>query len=165
MTRNARLRRWALTTLLGLLLTFAAPGRSDDVVAGAWIIVGGGNKGTKEAVGTILYGTFANLVTPKINTATQADGFIFVGVSEHCAHPYHYHGKLFGKEDTGEECGWGAVVPWTQTEGSFYFASAIEEELAAVALLEKNPAGLPCGPGAGEPGRDLRHGCGLSDRP
>jgi hypothetical protein len=133
---------WRLAALCSLgVLLLSGPGSAQDDFF-LWIIVGGGNKGTKSAAGTLLLtrGNDIQVVLPADNKGSQAAGHIPIGPFDDCPHLYHYHGKLYGKEDNGEGCGWGDVVPleWAPVEvnGLCY---AIRHEDEALVDLESNP--------------------------
>jgi len=119
----------------GLLLgpAFADDGRPppDSVT---WILVGGphivlGPHATRFAgrqLGLQIHapGVSPEVTTSDINPTTGAAGEIVAGpLGKECPVRYHYHGALFGLEDSGERCGWGEAVPFDQATWALGFLS------------------------------------------
>ena len=101
----------------------------------SWLLVGGkmrklGKAGAEFAgtsIGVQLHAPMASptTITPDLNPTTGASGTIFVGpFPKECEDTYHFHGLLYGVQDTGKRCGWGEAIPFDQATDAAGFLSA-----------------------------------------
>ncbi len=136
--------RASVPLLLGLLLMPGRAGRADGDTT--WIILGAGNRAVRQAgMGFLLFATAdAPLVIPAaLNPDTDADGMISEGPFPDCPHRFHFHGRMFDREDGGSDCGWGATIRKEDApEPVSDLADGIDLELAAVSALLENPPDL-----------------------
>ena len=121
---------------------YAEAGGSPPANTVSWILIGGknlslqgkskshpdvpGNAGrlAGEQIGLQLHSPilFSQVVPDDLNPTTGADGFVAgPGPFKDCAYTWHYHGSLFGHEDTGDACGWGEAIPFDMASDSLGF--------------------------------------------
>ncbi len=136
-------------TLLGLLFCGLSPllaARSESEETVFWILLGGGNRTVRQSgLGFRLIATAEapRIIPAALNPVTDADGMIFEGPFPDCPHRFHFHGRMFGREDGGGDCGWGATIRTEDAPATIApLAGAIDFELRTVDALTKDPPDL-----------------------
>lgn len=138
------MRMLRLVVFAALLFGSASTAHAEVI----WILVGGQNRPTSRdqrgirSAGVLLVAQDANPLQILLNDNPNvaAAGEVFQGPFKDCPHLYHYHGALFGVSDSGEQCGWGVVIPFmgAPQEIQQIAVARAEEELAL-----RMAAGIP----------------------